>query len=81
MGWSGRAAERPATQPPEPAPPLLPQDAFLHISDFPDRLLGEQSHDCFKRGQRMRVYVREVDEDQNRVKVTAFRPKSLPKLE
>ena len=57
------------------------KDAFLHLNDFPDRLVGEQAPDVFKRGQRLRVYVREVDLEQNRLKVTAFRPKTLPKVE
>lgn len=53
---------------------------FLHVSDYPPRLLGEWAPELFHRGQRLRLYVKEVDLDFNRLKLTAFRPKDRPQL-
>lgn len=42
--------------------------------------MGEWAPDVFSRGQRLLCYVKEVDLEQNRVKLTGFRPRSLPSL-
>jgi len=55
-------------------------EAFLHVSEYPDRTIGENAPDCFTRGQRLVAYVKELDMEANRVKLTKFRPKSLPRL-
>jgi len=54
--------------------------AFLHASDVPARQLGQWAPDLFTRGQRVRAYVKEVDLNLGRLKITGFRPKSLPKV-
>jgi len=52
--------------------------AFLHILDYPRRVKAASATKSFHRGQRLRLYVKEVELDKNRVKVTAERPEWLP---
>ena len=54
------------------------KDAFLHVTEYPDRLVGHYGPDTFKRGQRLRVYVKEIDDEFHRIKLTSFRPHDLP---
>jgi small subunit ribosomal protein S1 len=58
----------------------LDQEAFFHVSDSPARLLGQWAPEVFSPGQRVRAYVKEVDQETRRVKVTGMRPKSLPRV-
>lgn len=55
-------------------------EAFLHVSEFPDRMIGQAAPDCFTRGQRLLAYVMELDVKANRLKLTKFRPKHLPRV-
>jgi ribosomal protein S1 len=55
-------------------------EAFLHVNDYPERQIGQWAPDVFKRGQRIRAYAKEVDIDYNRLKLTAARPRSLPRV-
>ena len=55
-------------------------EGFLHVNDFPERQIGQWAPDVFKRGQRIRTYAKEVDLDYNRLKLTAARPRSLPRV-
>lgn len=55
-------------------------EAFLHVSDYPERMIGQSAPDCFSRGQRLLAYVKELDLEANRLKLTKFRPKELPRV-
>lgn len=55
-------------------------DGFLHVTDDPRREFGENAKEVFKVGDRMRLYVKEIDREYNRLKLTAVRPKTLPRL-
>jgi ribosomal protein S1 len=56
--------------------------AFLHFMDHPDFPLhnGEKVQEWIEKGQRVRVWVKDVDEDLQRLKVTGVRPTDLPVL-
>lgn len=58
-------------------------DGFLHFMDHPDfgnGLRESRPHptDFMRRGDRVRVWVSDVDLEQNRIKLTAHRPNHLP---
>jgi ribosomal protein S1 len=55
-------------------------EGFLHINEYPERQIGQWAPDVFRRGQRLRTYAKEVDLEYNRLKLTAFRPRSLPRV-
>lgn len=42
--------------------------------------MGEWAPDIFVRGQRIRAYVKAIDTEFKRIKLTADRPQSLPKV-
>lgn len=56
------------------------REGFLHVSEYPLREMGQWAPDLFHRGQRLRAYVKEVDLELSRLKLTGDRPKSLPKI-
>lgn len=53
-------------------------DGFLHLKDYPDRVMGRPATESFYNGMRLRVYVKEVELDKNRLKITHIRPEWLP---
>lgn len=57
-------------------------DGFLHFMDHPTFSVvpGQHPSEYMAPGQRVRVWVSHVDLDKNRIKLTALRPRSLPRL-
>lgn len=57
-------------------------EGFLHFMDHPDYGLhqGESPSAYLKAGQRIRVWVSNVDEELDRIKLTGNRPSSLPSI-
>jgi len=57
---------------------------FLHFMDHPyfgtDKYKGAHPSEYMKLGQRVRVWVSQVDMEKERIKLTALRPESLPIL-
>jgi small subunit ribosomal protein S1 len=53
-------------------------DGFLHFMDHPAWENGSHPSEFMKRGQRVRVWVVDVDREQRRVKLTGNRPTHLP---
>jgi predicted RNA-binding protein with RPS1 domain len=53
-------------------------DGFLHFMDHPSFEFGRQPKDFMQRGDRVRVWVSDVDPEQGRIKLTALRPSHLP---
>ena len=53
-------------------------DGFLHFMDHPLWDGGNQPSDFMERGQRVRVWVSDLDKEQRRIKLTANRPTHLP---
>lgn len=53
-------------------------DGWLHFMDHPTWDGSMHPSDFMKRGQRVRVWVSDIDRDQNRLKLTANRPAHLP---
>ena len=53
-------------------------DGFLHFMDHPAWEQGSHPSEFMKKGDRVRVWVSNVDLDQERIKLTAVRPKNLP---
>ncbi|GMI03004.1 hypothetical protein TrLO_g8872 [Triparma laevis f. longispina] len=61
---------------------MTSQPAFLHFMDHSDFPVMEGTHpkDYGMEGEKVRVWVKEVDEEKGRVKVTGNRPDDLPRL-
>lgn len=57
-------------------------DGFLHFMDHPTFgvVPGQHPSEYMAPGQRVRVWVSHVDLDKERIKLTALRPRSLPRL-
>jgi small subunit ribosomal protein S1 len=53
-------------------------DAFLHFMDHPVWEDGSHPSEFMENGQRVRVWVSDVDSEQRRIKLTANRPTHLP---
>lgn len=55
-------------------------DGFLHFMDHPDWGINRGNHprDFLTSGQRIRVWVSDIDEELERIKLTGNRPSSLP---
>lgn len=53
-------------------------DGWLHFMDHPTWDGSMHPSDFMERGQRVRVWVSDIDRDQNRLKLTANRPAHLP---
>jgi small subunit ribosomal protein S1 len=53
-------------------------DGFLHFMDHPLWEDGAQPFEFMERGQRVRVWVADLDMEKNRIRVTATRPQNLP---
>jgi len=53
-------------------------DAFLHFMDHPLWEDGKTPSEFMERGQRVRVWVADLDTEQRRIRVTAARPLNLP---
>jgi len=53
-------------------------DAFLHFMDHPLWEEGKTPSEFMERGQRVRVWVADLDMEQKRIRVTACRPEDLP---
>jgi small subunit ribosomal protein S1 len=53
-------------------------DGFLHFMDHPSWEDGSQPSAFMERGQRVRVWVSDLDTEQRRIKLTANRPSHLP---
>jgi len=53
-------------------------DAFLHFMDHPLWADGKIPAEFMDRGQRVRVWVADLDMDKRRIRVTACRPNDLP---
>ena len=53
-------------------------DAFLHFMDHPLWEDGKTPREFMERGQRVRVWVADLDMDKKRIRVTACRPQNLP---
>ena len=53
-------------------------DGFLHFMDHPSWDQGAHPRDFMARGDRVRVWVSDVDLEQGRIKLTALRPSQLP---
>ncbi|GKY93361.1 hypothetical protein MPSEU_000303700 [Mayamaea pseudoterrestris] len=53
-------------------------DGFLHFMDHPSWDNGGRPSDFMARGDRVRVWVSDVDLEQGRIKLTALRPSHLP---
>eukprot|EP00624_Nannochloropsis_granulata_P003379 evm.model.NODE_27169_length_92994_cov_27.080458.19 len=54
---------------------------FLHIIYYPKRAQGALTQDVFRPGMRLRVWAMEVDTEKRRLKLTAERPRSLPRVD
>ncbi|KAG5180729.1 hypothetical protein JKP88DRAFT_197236 [Tribonema minus] len=52
---------------------------FLHVSDWP-AAAGRRPSEVFSRRQRVRTYVKEVDTEASRLKLTGVRPSYLPRI-
>jgi len=53
-------------------------DGFLHFMDHPEFVMGKHPTDLMRKGDRVRVWVSDVDLQKERVKLTAVRPTHLP---
>ena len=55
-------------------------DGFLHFMDHPDFGINKGAHpsEYLKSGQRIRVWVSDIDDDLKRIELTGNRPTSLP---
>mmetsp|Transcript_27742 Transcript_27742/g.65189 ORF Transcript_27742/g.65189 Transcript_27742/m.65189 type:complete len:356 (+) Transcript_27742:218-1285(+) len=53
-------------------------DAFIHFMDHPLWEDGKIPSELMKRGQRVRVWVADLDMEKKRIRVTACRPQNLP---
>lgn len=53
-------------------------DGFLHFMDHPSWDNGSHPSEFMERGQRVRVWVSDVDREQRRIKLTGNRPTDLP---
>jgi small subunit ribosomal protein S1 len=53
-------------------------DGFLHFMDHPEWADSQHPSAFMKRGDRVRIWVLDVDRELNRVKLTAVRPDKLP---
>ena len=53
-------------------------DGWLHFMDHPSWDNGAHPSEFMTRGDRIRVWVANVDKNQNRLKLTAHRPQNLP---
>lgn len=53
-------------------------DAFLHFMDHPLWEDGKTPSEFMERGERVRVWVADLDMEQKRIRVTACRPENLP---
>lgn len=53
-------------------------DAFLHFMDHPLWEDGKTPSEFMERGQRVRVWVADLDMEKKRIRVTACRPQNLP---
>jgi len=53
-------------------------DGFLHFMDHPEFVMGKHPTDLMRKGDRVRVWVSDVDLQKDRVKLTAVRPTHLP---
>ncbi len=54
---------------------------FLHIIYYPKRYQGALTQEVFTPGQRLRVWAMEVDTEKRRLKLTAERPRTLPRVD
>eukprot|EP00536_Pseudo-nitzschia_multiseries_P013870 jgi/Psemu1/310354/fgenesh1_kg.626_\ len=53
-------------------------DAFLHFMDHPLWQDGKIPSEFMERGERVRVWVADLDLEQRRIRVTGCRPQNLP---
>jgi len=53
-------------------------DGFMHFMDHPEFVVGKHPTDLMRKGDRVRVWVSDVDLQKERVKLTAVRPTHLP---
>lgn len=53
-------------------------DGFMHFMDHPSWENGSHPSEFMNRGQRVRVWVSDVDREQRRIKLTGNRPTHLP---